>query len=404
MESRPLRIVVGVTGGIAAYKALGVIRAFVSDGHDVRVVATEAALEFVGRASLEALSRNAVSVGLYDEVASVKHVELGQSADLVVVAPATANSIAQMAIGLAPNLLGNVVLATRGHVVVAPAMHTEMWSNEATRENIARLRSRGVTVVGPDSGTLTGDDVGVGRMAEPSEIVAVSYAALSERDAASLEGRRILISGGGTREPIDPVRFIGNRSSGAQAVALARAAQARGAQVTFVYAHLDVDVPIGIEAIPAVTAAQMLEEMLRLAPDNDVVIMAAAVADYRVDFVSDEKLKKSRSESGRTLTLVETTDVLSSLAAMPERSFTLVGFAAETERGNELLALAREKLQRKGCDVIVANEVSWSTGIGTTHNEVTILKKNASSSGSEKVVRASGDKLSVAHRILDVLV
>jgi phosphopantothenoylcysteine decarboxylase/phosphopantothenate--cysteine ligase len=341
---------------------------------------------------------------LYDEVASVKHVELGQSADLVVVAPATANSIAQMAIGLAPNLLGNVVLATRGHVVVAPAMHTEMWSNEATRENIARLRSRGVTVVGPDSGALTGDDAGVGRMAEPSEIVAVSYAALSERDAASLEGRRILISGGGTREPIDPVRFIGNRSSGAQAVALARAAQARGAQVTFVYAHLDVDVPIGIEAIPAVTAAQMLEEMLRLAPDNDVVIMAAAVADYRVDFVSDEKLKKSRSESGRTLTLVETTDVLSSLAAMPERSFTLVGFAAETERGNELLALAREKLQRKGCDVIVANEVSWSTGIGTTHNEVTILKKNASSSGSEKVVRASGDKLSVAHRILDVLV
>lgn len=404
MESRPLRIVVGVTGGIAAYKALGVIRAFVSDGHDVRVVVTEAALEFVGRASLEALSRNAVSVGLYDEVASVKHVELGQSADLVVVAPATANSIAQMANGLAPNLLGNVLLATRGHVVVAPAMHTEMWSNEATRENIARLRSRGVTVVGPDSGALTGDDVGVGRMAEPSEIVAVSYAALSERDAASLEGTRILISGGGTREPIDPVRFIGNRSSGAQAVALARAAQARGAQVTFVYAHLDVEVPLGIEAIPAVTAAQMLEEMLRLAPDNDVVIMAAAVADYRVDFVSDEKLKKSSSQSGRTLTLVETTDVLSSLAAMPKRSFTLVGFAAETARGNELLALAREKLQRKGCDVIVANEVSWSTGIGTTHNDVTILKRNASSSGSEKVIRASGDKLSVAHRILDVLV
>jgi len=404
MASQPLRIVVGISGGIAAYKALSVIRGFVSDGHEVRVVATEAAFEFVGRSSLEALSRNPVSVGLYDDVASVTHVELGQSADVVVVAPATANTIAQIAHGFASNLLGNVLLATRGVVVVAPAMHTEMWDNVATQENVALLRARGIIVVGPERGALTGGDVGIGRMTEPEQIISATYAALSARGASSLRGKQILISGGGTREPIDPVRFIGNRSSGTQAVALARAAHARGARVTLVYAHLDIELPSGIEAVPVSTAEDMLECMIRLAPDHDAVIMAAAVADYRVDHVSDAKIKKSASAGVRTLTLVETVDVLASLSALPHRSFTLVGFAAETARGDALLQLASEKFVRKGCDVLVANEVSWDAGIGTADNDVVILVRSSSTGSPPDVLRASGDKLSVAHRILDVLV
>jgi phosphopantothenoylcysteine decarboxylase/phosphopantothenate--cysteine ligase len=400
--SRPLRIVVGITGGIAAYKALGVVRAFVSDGHDVHVVATDAALEFVGRSSLEALSRNPVSVGLYDDVASVKHVSLGQSADLVVVAPATANTIANIAHGFASNLLGNVILATAGQVVVAPAMHTEMWSNPATQSNIQLLASRGVAIVGPDSGPLTGEDVGVGRMAEAHEIVQASYSALEARGRRDLVGKRILISGGGTREPIDPVRFIGNRSSGRQAVALARAATSRGAIVTFVRGYVDVETPVGVEVVEGLTADEMLLGMSRLAPQNDIVIMAAAVADYRVSEISDEKFKKSDGSS-RTLTLVETTDILATLADVPDRDFLLVGFAAETAVGDELEQLATEKLARKGCDVLIANEVSWSKGIAAESNDVLILTRTATGAGA-KIGRVTGDKLSVAHRILDAIV
>ena len=399
---RPLRIVVGITGGIAAYKALGVVRAFVSDGHDVHVVATDAALEFVGRSSLEALSRNSVSVGLYDDVASVKHVSLGQSADLVVVAPATANTIANIAHGFAPNLLGNVILATAGQVVVAPAMHTEMWTNPATQSNVQLLASRGVSIVGPDSGALTGEDVGVGRMAEAHEIVQASYSALEARGRRDLVGKRILISGGGTREPVDPVRYIGNRSSGRQAVALARAAMSRGASVTFVQGYVEVEIPVGGDIVKGLTAEDMLQEMRRLAPHNDIVIMAAAVADYRVADVSDEKLKKSDGSS-RTLTLMETTDILATLAQVPDRDFLLVGFAAETAVGDELEKLATQKLARKGCDVLIANEVSWSKGITADSNDVLVLPRTVAGDGAE-IDRASGDKLSVAHRILDAIV
>ncbi len=402
--SRPLRIVVGITGGIAAYKALGVIRGFVSDGHHVEVVATDAALEFVGRSSLEALSRNSVSVGLYDDVASVRHVRMGQTADIIVVAPATANSLAQLAHGLASNLLGNIVLATRGLVVVAPAMHTEMWMNRATQENVATLVERGFVVVGPASGALTGDDAGVGRMAEASEIIAASYAAVAAQGSSDLSGVRVLISGGGTQEPIDPVRFIGNRSSGAQAVAIARAAQARGAIVTLVHAHMEAEIPLGVTAVEALTADKMLHEMTRLAAQFDIVIMAAAVADYRVADVSDAKLKKSSDGSNRTLLLEQTTDVLATLASTPDRKFRLVGFAAETARNGELQTLAVEKLDRKGCDVIVANEVSWERGIGTPNNDVVIVSRSRVRGVPPEVVQASGDKLSVAHRILDSLV
>lgn len=402
--SRSLRIVVGITGGIAAYKALGVVRGFVHDGHDVHVVATDAALEFVGRSSLEALSRNSVSVGLYDDVASVKHVLLGQTADLVVVAPATANTLANIAHGFASNLLGNVILATAGQVVVAPAMHTEMWTNAATQSNVDLITSRGIVIVGPDSGALTGDDVGVGRMAEADEIVRASYAALEARGRRDLAGKRILISGGGTREPIDPVRFIGNRSSGRQAVALARAAMSRGASVTFVRGYVDVEMPVGVDVVDAHTADEMLRGMSRLAPLNDIVIMAAAVADYRVADISEEKLKKSTDGSPRLLTLEETTDVLASLARIPNRSFVLVGFAAETAQGDDLVELATSKLERKACDVLVANEVSWTKGIGMETNDVLIVTRTTGGVVDSEIVRASGDKLSVSHRILDVLV
>ena len=402
--SRSLRVVVGITGGIAAYKALGIIRGFVHDGHHVHVVATDAALEFVGRSSLEALSRNSVSVGLYDDVASVKHVSLGQSADVVVVAPATANTIAHIAHGFASNLLGNVILATAGQVVVAPAMHSEMWTNAATQSNVALLRARGIAVVGPDSGALTGEDAGIGRMAEADEIVQASYAALEARGRLDLAGKKVLISGGGTREPIDPVRFIGNRSSGRQAVALARAAASRGAEVTFVRGYLDVEIPVGVDVVEALTAEEMLHSMTRLAEQNDIVIMAAAVADYRVAHVSDEKLKKSVDGAPRSLSLVETTDVLASLAATPGREYLLVGFAAETVSGDDLESAAGAKLRRKGCDVLVANHVSWDDGIGSESNSVLILTRTSDGEVDTTIERASGDKLSVAHRILDSFV
>lgn len=399
MSNRQLRIVVGITGGIAAYKALGVIRAFVRDGHTVSVVATDAALEFVGRSSLEALSRNPVATGLYDDVASVRHIQLGQTADLIVIAPATANTLANMAGGHAHDLLGNILLAARGAVVVAPAMHSEMWSHPATQNNVELLRSRGVAVVGPATGNLTGDDAGIGRMVEPDEIVAAAYALASSPGPQSLAGKRILISGGGTREPLDPVRFLGNRSSGRQAVALAHAAVSRGAVVTFVHAFMDVSVPSGVSSIFAGTAADMLHYMMAEAPRHDVVIMAAAVADYRPLTVSDKKLKKSSSGLPIELSLEQTEDVLSAISRVPGRSNIVVGFAAETEVGVNLEALGREKLERKGCDMIVANEVSWVDGIASEENSVVILRRDSSTA-----VHFVGDKLSVAQRILEKLV
>ena len=399
MTSRQLRIVVGITGGIAAYKALSVVRAFVRDGHDVHVVATDASLEFVGRASLEALSRNPVATGLYDDVASVRHVELGQSADLIVVAPATANTLANMAGGHAHDLLGNVLLATRGRVIVAPAMHTEMWNHLATQANISVLRSRGVTVVGPASGNLTGDDAGIGRMVEPEQLVAASYALAAAPVNRDLVGKRILISGGGTREPLDPVRFIGNRSSGRQAVALAEASLARGASVTLVHAYMETPIPVGVVPVFAPTAASMFEQMLAFAPTHDIVIMAAAVADYRPVSVSDVKLKKHATGDTTEISFEQTSDVLSALSGLAGRTNLVVGFAAETASGTTLIELAREKCLRKECDVIIANHVSWEQGIASTENEVAIVWRN-----TPKVVKVSGDKLSVAHRILGELV
>lgn len=401
MSSQPLRIVVGVTGGIAAYKAVSVIRGFVKDGHHVDVIATEAALQFVGRPTLEAISRNPVHVGLYDDVAQVRHVALGQQADVIVIAPATANTLAQIAAGLAPDLLGNTVLARRGPLVVAPAMHTEMWENLATQANIHTLSSRGITIVGPASGALTGSDEGVGRMSEPEDIISATYQAVSYRSPSLQDfvGKRVLITGGGTREPLDPVRFIGNRSSGRQAVALAQRAQARGAAVTLIAANLELDIPQGIAVHRVGSASELYDAVMTLTDACDVVIMAAAVADYRPVTISENKMKKEALGQSPRIELVQNPDVLAELSHSAKADQIIVGFAAETESDDEaLLAIARGKLERKGCDLLVVNRVGWSDGFGTERNEVTVLAR-----GGDILISASGTKLSVADSILDVI-
>ena len=429
--SARLTIVVGVTGGIAAYKAVGVIRALVLDGHSVHVVATEAALRFVGRPTLEAISRNPVATDLYEGVAEVRHVALGQSADLIVIAPATANTIAKLAAGIADDLLGNTVLASTAPLVIAPAMHTEMWRNAATVANIATLRGRGVHIVGPASGQLTGADSGPGRMEEPEVIAraALRAAGVSPRPAATpapepvadvvvlserrraneaarlprggvdLAGRRVVISAGGTREPLDPVRFLGNRSSGRQGVALASAALARGAEVVLVAAHLEVDPPEGIELVEVQTALELQSAVAEAARSADIVVMTAAVADYRPAETRDAKIKKSEAGETLTLELVANPDILAGLAHDKRDGQVLVGFAAETEPDpSALIELGRGKLAAKGCDFLVLNQVGWTQGFATESNEVVVLRK-----GGDIVMEASGTKLSVADRILDVI-
>ncbi len=396
VAARRLTIVVGITGGIAAYKAVGVARALVLAGHEVHIVATEGALRFVGRPTLEAISRNPVHTDLYEGVAEVRHVALGQRADLIVIAPATAHSIASLAAGLAGDLLGTTVLAARAPLVIAPAMHTEMWENPATRANVATLRERGVIVVGPATGALTGSDTGAGRMSEPDEIAAAALRAVRPQDLA---GRSILISAGGTREPLDPVRFLGNRSSGRQGVALAEAARARGARVTLVAAHLEVAEPAGVAIEHVGTAAELRESMRRLAPDHDTIVMAAAVADFRPRTIAEGKIKKEAVGDVLTLELERTPDVLAELAAERRDHQRVVGFAAETEPDAEALrALGAAKAARKGVDLLVVNRVGWSEGFGSPTNDVMVLDRAGS-----VVCTAAGDKLSVADRILDAL-
>lgn len=395
-EPGRLTVVLGITGGIAAYKAVGVARAFVLAGHDVKIVATEGALRFVGRPTLEAISRNPVHTDLYEGVAEVRHVALGQRADLIVIAPATAHTIASLAAGLAGDLLGTTVLASTAPLVIAPAMHTEMWEHPATVANIAMLRSRGVTVVGPDSGHLTGNDVGVGRMAEPEVIATAALALVGPRD---FEGRHLLISAGGTREPLDPVRFLGNRSSGRQGVSLARAALARGASVTLVAANLEVDAPTGAVVVEVETAAELESAMRARADAADTIIMTAAVADFRPSTVAEGKIKKDSIGEALQLVLERTPDVLAGLSAGRRPGQRVVGFAAETEPDdNALLQIGGEKARRKGVDMLVVNRVGRHEGFASATNSVIVLDGDGS-----VVSRAEGDKLSVAHRILDLL-
>jgi phosphopantothenoylcysteine decarboxylase/phosphopantothenate--cysteine ligase len=395
-SERTLRIVVGITGGIAAYKAVGVVRAFVLAGHDVQVVATTAALRFVGKPTLEAISRNPVHTDLYEGVAEVRHVAIGQGADLIVVAPATAHSIAKLATGLADDLLGNTILASTAPVVIAPAMHTEMWSNPATIANIAVLRERGIIIVGPASGQLTGSDSGAGRMSEPADIVEAALAALRPHDLA---GKRIVVTAGGTREPIDPVRFVGNRSSGKQGVAIARDAAARGATVTLIAAHLEVEPPAGIEVENVSTALDLELAVRAAAVTADVIIMAAAVADYRPSTVADSKIKKDQQGDELTLSLVKNPDILRGLVDDRRSGQVIIGFAAETESDQDaLLELGRTKLARKGCDFLILNRVGWSEGFATESNTIIVLDAVGAIVGE-----ATGTKATVASRILDVL-
>ncbi len=404
-----MNIVVGITGGIAAYKAVNVVRGLVLAGHDVHVVATEAALRFVGRPTLEAISRNPVHSELYEGVAEVRHVAIGQAAELIVVAPATANSIAKIANGLADDLLGNTILASKAPLLLAPAMHTEMWQNAATVANVSVLRARGVHLVGPEVGQLTGRDSGPGRMAEPDDIIAAALAVAGGHPAeavapdADLAGRRILVTAGGTREPLDPVRFIGNRSSGKQGVAVARAAAARGGDVTLIVANLDdgvLDTLPGSIAVRHVSTTLELQEAALLAAGTaELIIMAAAVADYRPETVADRKIKKETQGDTLELRLVKNPDILHELTAGRHDGQVIVGFAAETEPDPDaLLALAVAKRERKGVDFLVVNRVGWTETFGSDDNAVIVLDATG-----RNVAEAHGDKQSVADRILDVV-
>ncbi|MCU1556928.1 MAG: phosphopantothenoylcysteine decarboxylase [Microbacteriaceae bacterium] len=395
-DTDQLRVVVGITGGIAAYKAVGVVRALVLAGHDVHVVATDAALRFIGRPTLEAISRNPVDTDLYEGVAEVRHVAIGQAADLIVIAPATANTIAKLAAGLADDLLGNTVLASRAPLVIAPAMHTEMWQNPATVANIAVLRSRGVTVVGPAVGQLTGTDSGPGRMVEPDEIVSVALAVLRPKD---LLGRRIVVTAGGTREALDPVRYIGNRSSGKQGVAIALAAAVRGADVMLIGANLEVAVPTSVRVEHVVSTLELANAVASAAERADVVIMAAAVADYRPESVAESKIKKELHGDRLSLELVRNPDILAGLAETRRAGQVIIGFAAETEPdAAALLEIGRAKIARKGSDYLLVNRVGWHEGFATDGNSVVMLDRHG-----DIVMEASGSKSSVADKLLDVL-
>ena len=366
------RIVVGVCGGIAAYKAVELCRRLVDQGAHVVPVMTKGATRFVGEVTLSALSSEPVRTSLFDDADPIPHTRLGQGADLVVVAPATARLLSAYASGYSHDLLTNVLLATRAPVVVCPAMHTEMWEHPAVQDNLTLLRRRGVHVVEPEEGRLAGGDVGAGRLAEPATIVAAVEAVLGGSTPAAhtgavrdLEGLSVLVSAGGTREPIDPVRFIGNRSSGKQGHALAEVAHERGARVTLV-TTTTLPVSEGIERVPVQTAAELAEAVLSRSDDAEVVVMAAAVADFSPVEVAPTKLKKRHGPP--RIELRPTLDVLAELGTRRRPGQTLVGFAAETAQVKEH---ALEKLRAKGADMIVVNDVG-APGVGFEHdtNEV----------------------------------
>ena len=395
-----MRIVLGVAGGIAAYKAVLLLRVLREAGHEVRVVPTRAALEFVGRPTWEALSGQRVTTDVFEDVDEVAHVAIGQHADLVVVAPATADLLARAASGQADDLLTATLLVTRAPVLLAPAMHTEMWEHPATVANVATLRSRGVHVLDPASGRLTGADTGPGRLPEPDEIAAAALALVADARPADLAGLHVVVSAGGTREPVDPVRYLGNRSSGRQGVALARAALARGARVTLVAANLAVPPPGGVDVVTVGTAAQLRDAVRTSAKDADVVVMAAAVADFRPVSPADAKIKKREGAAAPTIELVETVDVLAELARDRVRpGQVVVGFAAETgDAQGSVLEHGRAKALRKGADLLAVNAVGDGLGFGTEDNEVTILD-----AAGRPVASARGSKDDVAHALWDAV-
>jgi phosphopantothenoylcysteine decarboxylase / phosphopantothenate---cysteine ligase len=393
-----VRIVLGVSAGIAAYKACELLRLLTESGHQVRVVPTPAALHFVGAATWAALSGQPADVTPWESVHEVPHVRLGQNADLVFVAPATADLLARAAAGMSDDLLTGVLLTARCPVVFAPAMHTEMWEHPATRANVETLRGRGSIVLDPASGRLTGADTGPGRLPEPAELFAVAQRILARGPRAldaDLTGRTVLVSAGGTREELDPVRFLGNWSSGQQGYALARTAAARGARVILVAANTSLADPAGVRMIRVTSAEQLREAMLREAPAADAIVMAAAVADFRPAARSDVKIKKTGAAPD-PIVLTENPDIVRDLvAARPRPGQLIVAFGAET---SDVLENGRAKLARKGCDLLVLNRVGNGLAFGTPDNEVTVL----SADGAEvKLPMAPKDE--IADAIWDVV-
>ncbi|TMR97031.1 bifunctional phosphopantothenoylcysteine decarboxylase/phosphopantothenate--cysteine ligase CoaBC [Nonomuraea basaltis] len=431
-----MKVVLGVSGGIAAYKACELLRLFTESGHEVRVVPTREALKFVGEPTWAALSGNPVSAEVWDDVHEVPHVRIGKQADLVVVAPATADVLAKAAHGLAGDLLTNTLLTATCPVVFAPAMHTEMWQHPATRANVATLRERGAVVIDPAVGRLTGADTGPGRLPDPAEIFQVCLRVLRGRPR-DLAGRKIVVSAGGTREAIDPVRYIGNRSSGLQGYALARTAIGRGAEVTLVAANVALPDPAGATVVRVESAAQLRDAVLAVSDDADVVVMAAAVADFRPVTLSEAKIKKTDGEP-EPIRLAKNPDILAELgerrqargagAPLPRPDTgvhagrrsdgrsgaggsldtapdagrrrgtypeVIVGFAAET---HDVLANGQAKLARKGCDLLVVNQVGDGLAFGTPDNAATVLV-----AGGEPVEVPFGPKEDIADAVWDLV-
>ena len=403
------RVVVGVAGGIAAYKACSVVRQLSESGHDVRVIPTEAALRFVGSATFEALSGNPVRTGVFEDVPDVPHVRLGQEADLVVIAPATADLMARAASGRADDLLTATLLTARCPVLFAPAMHTEMWLHPATVDNVTTLRRRGAVVLEPASGRLTGTDTGPGRLPEPEEITTFAELLLARGDALpyDLHGVKFLITAGGTREALDPVRFIGNRSSGKQGYAVARVAAQRGAEVTLIAGNTaGLADPAGVHVLNVISAAQLHEAVTKHAPEAEVLVMAAAVADFRPAHVAGTKIKKTADagDGGPTVELVRTEDILAS--AVQQRASgdlpsmrAIVGFAAETgDSEGDVLFHARAKLRRKACDLLVVNAVGDGRAFEVDSNDGWLLGADGTEAALEH-----GSKTLMASRIVDAI-
>jgi phosphopantothenoylcysteine decarboxylase/phosphopantothenate--cysteine ligase len=393
-------VVLGVSGGIASYKAAELLRLFTESGHSVRVVPTESSLNFVGTATWEALSGKPVQVGVFEHVDEVAHVRIGQSADLVIVAPATANILAKAAHGLADDLLTNTLLTARCPVMFAPAMHTEMWENAATQANVATLRERGHIVLEPAVGRLTGVDTGKGRLPAPAEIYRAALGVLEGR-AQDLAGKHVVVSAGGTREFLDPVRYLGNRSSGRQGFALAEAAVARGARVTVVAANVELPPPAGADIVRVVSTEELRQQMHLAVADADAVVMAAAPADFRPAEFVDAKIKKAADGVAPQIHLVENPDILVELvAARTSKRPVIVGFAAETGDANAtVIEHARTKLARKGCDLLVVNDVSAGKVFGSDDNEAVLLGADGTI-----VPVPFGSKSALSHSIWDAVV
>lgn len=402
------RIIVGVAGGIAAYKAATVVRQLTEAGHSVRVVPTDSALRFIGAATFEALSGNPVHTGVFEDVHEVPHVRFGQSADLVVVAPATADLLARAVAGRADDLLTATLLTARCPVLFAPAMHTEMWLHPATSENVATLRRRGAIVMEPASGRLTGADTGAGRLPQAEEISTLAHLLLDRGDALpyDLAGVKVLVTAGGTREPIDPVRFIGNRSSGKQGYAMARVMAQRGAEVTLIAGNTAglID-PAGVDVVHVGSAVQLRDAVSKRAPDVNVLVMAAAVADFRPAHLATSKIKKGPDAADDpTIELVRNDDVLAGAVRartdgqLPHMR-AIVGFAAETgDENGDVLFHARAKLKRKGCDLLVVNAVGDNRAFEVDHNDGWLL----SADGAEAALE-HGSKTLIASRIVDAI-